>query len=1101
MDGHRVLGRHDLQHVHCDNGGALGTLSHIYADDGSYTATVKVTDSTGLSDSKSFTAAVTDPAVVALGGFTFTATEGAPAAVQAVATFTDPGGPEPNPGDPTDFRDHYSATIAWGDGTSSPGVIALDPATGVFTVSGGHTYGEDGSYTVTTTVDHEGVVTPPVISTATVSDPAVVAQGGFTFTATEGAPAAVQTVATFTDPGGPEPNASDPSTTGDPYVATIAWGDGSTSMETLANGGIVLGGDGKTFTVNLAHTYGEEGSYTIITTIAHENATPQMVASTATVSDPAVVATGVAVSALVGKPFSGGVVATFTDPGGPEAAPLWAHYSAMIAWGDGTSSPGAIALDTATGVFTVSGDHTYSKEGSYPITTSINHEGIVTTVAGASSGTATVKDSLGLLLLDPAGKDALNVTGNGSIVVNGYGAIIVDSSNSEAAIVTGNGTVSASDIDVTGGSRTTGQGSFSVPADHEAATPDPLGLPLPTAPSPNFTAVNYSGSTPLTLSPGTYVGGIKITGKGSVTLLPGIYYMKGGGFSVTGQGSITGSGVMIVNAPATSSDTINFTGQGNVTLTPSTTLSGLYAAYNGITIFQDPASSAPINVTGQGHLAVTGAIYAPGATLNLTGQGGMELDGDSTHGIDAQCIAFDLTVTGNGDLTVNNKIVDTTAPVVTYTGPVFGTATHTNPTVSGNVSDPLSGVASLVGQIDTGPTFPVTFDASGNFSFSTALPLDGTADGTHTVHVVATDKAGNVSASYDDTFVLDTRPPMVTYTGPASGSTTDTNPTVAGQVSDSLSGVASLVGQVDAGPTFPVAVDAAGGFSFATSLSLDGTADGTHTVHVVATDKAGNVSASYDDTFVLDTTPPAVTYTGPAAGSATDNNPIVTGKVADALSGVASLVGQVDAGPTFPVAFDPSTGAFSFPTALALDGTADGVHVVRLRATDRAGNISGPFDDSFVLDTTSPVVAYTGPTPGTAMRINPTIAGRVSDAPRSSVNTTGMVSLVGQVDTGATFPVILDAAGNFSFTTALALDGTADGVHTVHLKATDKAGNVSAAFDDTFVLDTTPPVVTYTSPATGSATRTNPTVTGQVSDTLSGVASLVGQVDAGRPSR
>ena len=100
-------------------------------------------------------------------------------------------------------------------------------------------------------------------------------------------------------------------------------------------------------------------------------------------------------------------------------------------------------------------------------------------------------------------------------------------------------------------------------------------------------------------------------------------------------------------------------------------------------------------------------------------------------------------------------------------------------------------------------------------------------------------------------------------------------------MSDALSGVAALVGQIDTGPTFPVAVDAAGSFSFATSLPLDGSADGTHTVHLVATDKAGNVSASYDDAFVLDTAPPAVTYTGPAAGAATRTNPTLTGKVSD----------------------------------------------------------------------------------------------------------------------------------------------------------------------------------------------------------------------------
>ncbi len=51
-------------------------------------------------------------------------------------------------------------------------------------------------------------------------------------------------------------------------------------------------------------------------------------------------------------------------------------------------------------------------------------------------------------------------------------------------------------------------------------------------------------------------------------------------------------------------------------------------------------------------------------------------------------------------------------------------------------------------------------DAQGHFSIDTGLPTDETADGSHTVHLVATDQAGNVSSPYDLTFVLDTRPAL-----------------------------------------------------------------------------------------------------------------------------------------------------------------------------------------------------------------------------------------------------------------------------------------------------------------------------------------------------
>ena len=262
-------------------------------------------------------------------------------------------------------------------------------------------------------------------------------------------------------------------------------------------------------------------------------------------------------------------------------------------------------------------------------------------------------DKLGLLLLDPTGKGALTDTGNGSVVVNNGGSIVVDSIDSQSAILTGNGNVSAADIDVTGGTRTSGHGQFLGTIDHEAAIPDPLGLPLPAAPSTTFAAVNYSGSTPLTLNPGTYIGGIKVSGQASVILNPGIYYMKGGGFSITGQGTVTGNGVLIVNAPTRSSDTVSFTGQGAVNLTPPASLAAPYTRYAGINIFQDPASNAPINITGRGVLTTHGVFYAPKALLNITGQGGMVVNAGGTSGSPAEVIVYDAQVTGNGGLTIN----------------------------------------------------------------------------------------------------------------------------------------------------------------------------------------------------------------------------------------------------------------------------------------------------------------------------------------------------------------------------------------------------------------------------------------------------------------
>src|SRR5262249_32434708 len=163
----------------------------------------------GLTDSKTYRVTVSDPPVSLTGAFAFSAVEGALSASQTVATFTDPGGPEPNTSDPTGtLNDHYSADIAWGDGGTTIGASISFDGVNTYTVSGAHTYGEEGTYPITIPIHHERAPDASTTSTATVSDPAVTPTGGFAFAAVEGLLSGTQTVATFTDPGGPEPNAS-----------------------------------------------------------------------------------------------------------------------------------------------------------------------------------------------------------------------------------------------------------------------------------------------------------------------------------------------------------------------------------------------------------------------------------------------------------------------------------------------------------------------------------------------------------------------------------------------------------------------------------------------------------------------------------------------------------------------------------------------------------------------------------------------------------------------------------------------------------------------------------------------------------------------------
>jgi hypothetical protein len=208
----------------------------------------------------------------------------------------------------------------------------------------------------------------------TASDPAVVAIGGFTYSATAGMLGAAQAVATFTDPGGAEALAD--------YAVTIDWGDGTSST----NGTLSVDPNTHVFTVNGGHTYAQDGTFAVAVTITHETATT--VTSTASITsatltgEGGIVASGVAVSGYEFGALAGVTVATFTDTNVSLSA---SDFSALIDWGDGTTSAGSVML--ASGTYAVTGSHEYLDEGHYAIKVSIEQTaGPVTGGTSAQAG-------------------------------------------------------------------------------------------------------------------------------------------------------------------------------------------------------------------------------------------------------------------------------------------------------------------------------------------------------------------------------------------------------------------------------------------------------------------------------------------------------------------------------------------------------------------------------------------------------------------------------------------------------------------------------------------------------------------------------------------
>jgi hypothetical protein len=258
----------------------------------------------------------------------------------------------------------YTATIAWGDGQTSPGSISIPNAN---SVSGSHTYSEEGAYTVSVTVTDSTGATASGSTSTSVADAALTVSGA-SVAALEGAGFS-GTLASFTD--------ADPSGSVTDYTATINWGDQTSSAGTITANGV--GG----FVVSGSHVYLEEGTYPVTVAVSDAGGASATVNSTAGVTDAGIALTGATQFNEHHRTNFTATIATLTDadPGG-----ITTDYTGQINWGDGTTSACptsscSIAVRTSGG-FTVTGSHNYQHNNTYTVT-------ITLTDAGGSTSTTT----------------------------------------------------------------------------------------------------------------------------------------------------------------------------------------------------------------------------------------------------------------------------------------------------------------------------------------------------------------------------------------------------------------------------------------------------------------------------------------------------------------------------------------------------------------------------------------------------------------------------------------------------------------------------------------------------------------------------------------
>ncbi|MCX4855404.1 OmpL47-type beta-barrel domain-containing protein [Streptomyces canus] len=215
---------------------------------------------------------------------------------------------------------------------------------------------------------------------------------------------------------------------------------------------------------------------------------------------------------------------------------------------------------------------------------------------------------------------------------------------------------------------------------------------------------------------------------------------------------------------------------------------------------------------------------------------------------------------------------------------------------------------------------------------------------------------------------------------------------------------------------------------------------GSHTVRYRAVDRAGNVSAekSVDFTVVArpsdDTAPPDTSAT--VSG---EQNPdgtyldmaTVTVSASDTGSGVNTIEYAVN---------DGSWQPYTMPVMVHQVGT----HTVRYRATDKAGNVAAEKSVRFTVVATAP------------QDTTPPVTGVTVDGTRNSDgayvgNAKVTVSATDEGGSGvAGAEYSIDAGPYLAYTAPVVVDRA--GTHTLAYRATDKAGNTSAARTVTFTV-------------------------------------------------
>lgn len=529
-----------------------------------------------------------------------------------------------------------------------------------------------------------------------------------------------------------------------------------------------------------------------------------------------------------------------------------------------------------------------------------------------------------------------------------------------------------------------------------------------------------------------------------------------------GENTLTVSGTDVAGNPAQVSHT--FTVDSD-----APTLVDLSAGVGAEGILNMEEALAGLTITG---------VSAPGeqVTVSLNGRtysGIVQQDGDFSIPIPSG----DLQQLSDGPATVTVSVTDAngnvssdtldltvainTLPTLTLDAPfgdgvISAAEAATGQTLSGSATNLAQGapVTVTVGTL----SFTTAVDANGNWQVSVpADALSALADGSVPITVSASDAAGNSASAQGSVDLLIATQPEAAVTAPFIDGALNLAEASAGQV---LSGTTGIVGEgqsvsvvisgLNGGEPLTAETSANGNWSLAlTPEQLASLSDGSHTVTVTATDRAGNSDTASTDFTAIVNTLPVATLDTPFGNGLLNASEAANGAT---LSGTTGISGEQTVtvtinGSAYPVSVDGEGGWTVTLTPEQLQALPDGTLPVAVTVTDAAGNSVATSDTVQVIVNTLPSATLDLPFGNAALNaaeadVTQTLSGQTGI---TSAGQTVNVTISG-LNGGDPLAASVDNAGNWTLDlTPEQLDTLGNGTHTVTVTVSDAAGNTSTS--------------------------------------------------------